>query len=77
MDITAKRIAAVMGKGWDDKREVLGQDSFASLTGCCLSTVTCVYEVLWQATATLASWRLWRGCDVTQACGSPITQKAA
>ena len=44
-----------MGKGLYNKCEVVGQDSFASPTGCCLSTVTSVNEVLWQATATLMS----------------------
>ena len=55
MDISAKPITAAMGKGRDDKCEVVGQDSFASPTGCCLSTVTHVCKVLWQATATLTS----------------------
>ena len=39
MDISAKPIAAAMRKGRDDKCEVVGQDSFASPTGCRLSTV--------------------------------------
>ena len=39
MDISAEPIAAAMGKGRDDQCEVVGQDSFASLTGCRLSTV--------------------------------------
>ena len=55
MDITAEPIATAMGKGRDDKREVGGEDSFASPTGCCLSTVTRVHEVVQQATATLMS----------------------
>ena len=55
MDITAKLVTAVMGKGWDDKCEVVGQGSFALPTGCRLSTVTHVCEVLWQTTATLMS----------------------
>ena len=60
MDIITEPIAAAMGKGHDDKREVVGQDSFASPTGCRLSTVARVYEVLWQATATLTPVaRLW------------------
>ena len=42
MDISAKPIAAAMGKGWDDKCEVVGQDSFASLTSCRSSNVACV-----------------------------------
>ena len=50
---------------------VLFQDSFASPTGCRLSTVARVCEVLWQATATLMSWRLWCGFGVTQVCGYP------
>ena len=40
MDITTESI--VMGKNWDDKCEVVGQDSFASLIGCRVSTVTSV-----------------------------------
>ena len=71
MDITTELIAAMMGKGRDDTREVVGQDLFASLTGCRLSTVVCVCEVLWQATTMLTSWRLWRGWEVTQVCDSP------
>ena len=59
MDISAKLIAAAMGKARDDKCEVVGQDQFASPTGCCLSTVAHVCKVLWQATATLTSWCLW------------------
>ena len=55
MDITTKMIAAVMGKGQNDKCEVVGQGSFALPTGCHLSTVACMCEVLWQATATLTS----------------------
>ena len=55
MDISAKSIAAAMGKGPDDKCEMVGQESFASPTGCCLSTVARVCEGLWQATATLTS----------------------
>ena len=55
MDILAKPIAAAMEKGRDDKCEVVGQDSLASPTGCRLSTVVRVCEVLWQATATLTS----------------------
>ena len=55
MDISAKLIDAAMGKGRDDKCEVVGQDSFALLISCCLSTVTRVCEVLWQAKATLTS----------------------
>ena len=39
MDISAKPIAAAMGKGWDGQCEVVGQDSFASPTGCRWSTV--------------------------------------
>ena len=70
MDISAKPISSAMGKGRDDKCEVVGQDSFASPTGCRLSTVTRVWEVLWQATATLISWRLWRGCGDTQVCNN-------
>ena len=55
MDISAKPIATAMGKGRDDQCEGVGQDSFASPTGCCLSTVGRVCEALWQAAATLAS----------------------
>ena len=55
MDISAKPIAAAMGKGRDDKCEVVGQDSFASPTGCRLSTVARVCAVLWQVTATLTT----------------------
>ena len=71
MDITTETIAAVMGKGQDDKCEVVGQDSFESPTGCYFNTVTCVWEVLWQTTATPTSWHLWRGCGVTHVCNSP------
>ena len=71
MDISAKPIAAAMGKSRDDKCEVVGQESFASPTGCRLSTVARVCEVLWQATAKLTSYRLWCGCGVTQVCGYP------
>ena len=39
MDITTEPIAAAMGKGRDDKCEVVGQDSFPSPTGCRLSAV--------------------------------------
>ena len=35
MDITTELIAAAMGKGRGNKCEVVGQDSFASLTSCC------------------------------------------
>ena len=52
MDITTEPIAAVKGKGRDDKCEVVGQHSFTSPTGCRLSAVARVCEVLWQATAT-------------------------
>ena len=55
MDISTEPITVVMRKDWDDKCEVVGQDSFASSTGCCIKTVACVCEVLWQATATLTS----------------------
>ena len=55
MDITIKLIAMAMGKGQDDKCEVVGQDSFASPTSCSLSVVFRVCEVLWQATAILMS----------------------
>ena len=55
VDISAKPIAAVMRKCREDKCEVIGQDSFASPTGCRLSTVARVCEVPWQATATLTS----------------------
>ena len=41
-------------------KSVVGQDSFAPTTGCHMSTVARVCEVLWQATATLTSSR----CDV-------------
>ena len=58
MDIQAKPIAAAMGKGWDGQCEVVGQDSFASPTGCRWSTVAGVCEVVWQATATLTPSRL-------------------
>ena len=55
MDISAKPIAAAMGKGRDDKGEVVGQDVFTSPTGCRLSTVARVCQVLWQAAATLTA----------------------
>ena len=55
MNIPAKPMAAAMGKGRDDKREALGQRSFASPTGCRLSTVVRECEGLWQATTTLTS----------------------
>ena len=55
MDITIKLIAMAMGKGQDDKCEVVGQDSFASPTSCHLSTVARVHRVVWQATAILTS----------------------
>ena len=55
MDISDQPNAAAMGKDPDDKCEVVGQDSFASPTGCCLSTVGRVCEALWQAAATLTS----------------------
>ena len=55
MDVSADPIAAAMGKGRDGKCEVVGPDSFASPTGCRLSTVARVCEVLRQATATLTS----------------------
>ena len=47
--ISAKQIAAAMGKAQDDKCEIVGQDSFALSTGYHLSTIICVCEVLWQA----------------------------
>ena len=50
MNITIELIAVAMGKGRDDKSEVVGQDSFASPAGCRLSTVARECEVLWQAT---------------------------
>ena len=65
MNISAEPIGAAMGKGRDDKCEVVGQDSFPSPTGRHLSTVTSVCEVLWQATATLTFCCLWHGCGVT------------
>ena len=56
MDVTTEPITAVMGRaGMVYSREVLGQNSFASLTSCRLSTVARVCEVVWQATATLTS----------------------
>ena len=55
MDISAKPIAAAMGKGRDGQCEVVGQESFASPTGYRLGTVVRVCEVLWQATAKLTS----------------------
>ena len=55
MDITTETIGAAMRKGQDDKSEVVGRDSFASLSGCRLSTVAHECKVLWQATATLTS----------------------
>ena len=55
MDISAKPIAAAIGKGRGNKFEVVGQDSFAFPTGCRLSTVARVCKVLWQAAATLTS----------------------
>ena len=62
MDITTDPIAAVKGKGRDDQCEVVGQHSFTSPTGCRLSAVARVCEVLWQATTTAnlmpVSW-LW------------------
>ena len=58
MDISAELIAAAMGKARNGQCEVVGQDLFASPTGCRLSTVARVCEVVWQATATLTSRRL-------------------
>ena len=55
VDITTKPIVAAVGEGRDEKCEVVGQDPFASPTGCRLNTVVRVYEVVWQATATLRS----------------------
>ena len=46
MDISTEPITAVMRKDWDDKCEVVGQDSFAFSTRCCIKTVACVCEVL-------------------------------
>ena len=69
MDLTTEPITVVMGKGRDGKCEVVGQDSFASATGCRLSTVAHVRKVLWKATETLTSHHLWHGCGVTQVCG--------
>ena len=40
-------IAAAMGQGWDNKCEVVGQGSHASLTGFCFSAVACVHKILW------------------------------
>ena len=51
MDFTTETIAEAMGKGRSYKSEVVGQDSFASPTGCRLRNVASVCEVLWQATA--------------------------
>lgn len=55
MDITTEANAAVKGKGWNGKCEVVGKDSFASLTGCHSNAVACVCKTLWQAKATLTS----------------------
>ena len=44
MDITSETIAAAMVKGRGDKREVVGQNKFASSTGCGLSIVVCASE---------------------------------
>ena len=55
MGISAKPIAAAMRKGLSDKCEVVDQDSFASPTGCRLSIVARVCEVVWQASAALKS----------------------
>ena len=68
MDITTKPIIAAVGKGQDDKDEVVGQASFASSTGSLSSAVARVCEVLRQATATMTSGRLWRGCGVPRVC---------
>ena len=66
--ITNELITVAMGKGRDDNCEVVGQDSFATPTGCHLSTVAHVCEVLWQATATWTSRHLRHGYGVTQVC---------
>ena len=78
MDISAKPIAAAMGKGRDNQCEVVGQGSFASPTGLRLSTVaracrSCVCEVLrQQATATLTVVTpVVCGCGVPRVCGYP------
>ena len=55
MDFTTETIAEAMGKGRSYKSDVVGQDSFASPTGCRFRNVASVCEVLWQATATLTS----------------------
>ena len=55
MGISAKPIAAAMGKGRYEKCEFVGQHSFASLTSCRLNIVARMCEFLWQATATLTS----------------------
>ena len=55
MDITSETTVQAMGKSWDGKREVVGQDSVAFPTSCHISNDTSVCEVLWQATATLTS----------------------
>ena len=55
MDISAELITVVMGKGWNDKCDIVDQNSFALPISCHFSTVTCVCEELWQATAVLMS----------------------
>ena len=46
MNISAKLIAAAMGKGRDDKCEVVGQDSFCIADGCRLSAITHVGSIV-------------------------------
>ena len=46
MDISAELIAAAMGKARNGQCEVVGRDLFASPTGCRLSTVARVCEVV-------------------------------
>ena len=55
MNVAAEPTTAGIGKGQDDQCQAVGQQSFASPTGCRLSTVAYVFEVLRQATATLTS----------------------
>ena len=50
-----KTIAVVMGRGQDGKWDVVAENSFASRSGCHMSAVDCVCEVLWQATVRLTS----------------------
>ena len=68
MDITIEMIAAAIGKGRDDKRKVVGQDSFTSPNGCRL----CVQStVAGQSNIDVMTPVAW--LSVTQVCSSPNT----